>query len=46
MLSRTADHLFWTESGRASLPAQGRSPDEGLPAGKPAGVPLEPKHAL
>ena len=46
MLSRTADHLFWTESGRVTLPAQGHSPDEGLPACKPAGVALGMHHAL
>ena len=46
MLSRTADHLFWTESGRVPLPAQGHTPDEGQPACKPAGVAREAHHAL
>jgi hypothetical protein len=46
MLSRTADHLFWTESGRAAVPAHGRTPDEGPPACKPAGGSREQTNAL
>ena len=46
MLSRTADHLFWTASGRATVPAHGFAPDAELPACEPADVPLEGHHAF
>jgi hypothetical protein len=47
MLSRTADPLFWTASGRVTVPAHGRSPDAGPSACKPmAGTHLEKHHAV
>ena len=44
MLSRTADHLFWTVSGRASVPAHACTPDTGIAACKPQAGPLQENH--